>query len=83
MSTVCAVSKYKTPTDNPVAAAVRAELARRNRPQSELADHLKLSQAAVSRRLSGRVEWRLSELAEVATFLNLPIAAFVAEGVPA
>ena len=71
---------------------IRAELARRRISQAALSAHLsaempdgKFSQAAVSDRLTGRTEWRLSELFAVARLLNLPLSALIApaERVPA
>ena len=57
-----------------VAAEVRAEMARQRRTQAELAEHLNVSQAAVSRRLVGLVPFDVSELDEVAAFLGVPLA---------
>lgn len=68
-----------------VPANIRAEVARRGVSQSALAAALNLTQSAVSRRLSGAVEFSASELAAIAQFLNVPVSAFfetpaVAEG---
>lgn len=53
-----------------VAAEIRAELARQNRTQSELAAAMHLSTAAVSRMLSGKVTIDLAQLAVIARFLR-------------
>jgi predicted transcriptional regulator len=39
--------------------------------QREVADALGLSQATVSRKVAGRVGWKVSELASVAVLLNV------------
>ena len=56
-----------------VAAAVRSELARQRIPQATIAARLGISQAAVSRRLSGVVPFDVSELAEVADVLGADV----------
>lgn len=60
-----------------VASTVRAELARRDKTQADLAAVLHLSTAAVSRRLSGQVPWDLVELDATARFLGLPVSALI------
>lgn len=60
-----------------VAAEVRAEMARQNRGQAALASLLGLSQAAVSRRLQGLVEFDVGELLKVADFLGRPPGQFL------
>lgn len=46
--------------------------------QRTAAQRLGLSQAAISRRLSGDVDFTVSQLAEVAKMLDRPITAFIA-----
>jgi len=58
-------------------ATIRAELARRNSTQSALAAHLQLSQPAVSRRMAGKVAWRVGELAAAADFFGLPASKLI------
>jgi transcriptional regulator with XRE-family HTH domain len=58
--------------------AIRVGLARKNKPQSVLADVLDLSQPAIHRRMSGRVSWRLDELQAVADYLDVPLSALIA-----
>ena len=59
-----------------VPANVRAEVARRGLSQSALAAALNLTQSAVSRRLSGTVEFTASELAALAEHLQVPVSVF-------
>ena len=60
-----------------VNAEIRAGLARRGLKQSDVAATLDLSQASVADRLTGRREWRLSELQKVADLLGVPTAALI------
>lgn len=54
-----------------VAANVRAELARRGLSQVDIAATLGVSQAAVSRRLSGSVPLDVNEVAAIADLLGI------------
>lgn len=47
--------------------------------QTVVAAHLHMSQAALSRRLLGRVEFRPSEVEAVAALMGVPVADLVAE----
>lgn len=60
-----------------VAANVRAELARKGITQTDLAAKLDKSQPFISRRLSGRVAFDVSDLADIAEVLNIPMAVLV------
>jgi transcriptional regulator with XRE-family HTH domain len=60
-----------------IAALVRAEISKQMRPQRELVELLGISQAQVSERVRGDVEWRISELAKVADLLGVPLTNFV------
>lgn len=60
-----------------IAAQVRAEISRQMKPQRELVEILGISQAQVSERVRGDVEWRISELVKVAGYLGVPVTAFV------
>lgn len=62
-----------------VAAVVRAEAARRKVPQAQIADRLSVSQAAVSRRMTGRTPFDLDELAIVAQLLDVPVIDLIRE----
>lgn len=64
-----------------VASAVRAEVARRNVVQSQLADVLGVPQAAVSRRLRGKTPITAAELLAIADFLGVPGSALLGEPV--
>lgn len=56
-----------------VAATVRAESGRRRVSQMQIAEALGLSQAAISRRLSGDTSFELDELPRVAALLDVSI----------
>lgn len=60
-----------------VAATVRAELARHDRTQQDLAHALGLSQQSVSRRLSGHLALDTNELERIAEFLGIPVEALL------
>jgi len=66
-----------------VAAEIRAEMGRQRGTgwnQRRLAEVLGLSQAQVSERMSGKVEFRMSELEQIATALGVPVAQFLPVG---
>jgi len=63
-----------TGTGQAIAAAVRAEMARQDRKQHELAAVLDISQQAVSRRWRGEMPWRADEIVETARWLGIPVA---------
>ena len=60
-----------------VAAEVRAVMARKRIRQSALVGPLGISQAGVSRRLSGAVEFTVTELDAVARVLEVPLASLL------
>lgn len=62
-----------TPTAQ-TGANVRAEMARVGVSQTTIAQHLNLSQAAVSARLRGVTPFDINELVKVAAFLDVPLA---------
>lgn len=68
-----------SPQSASVAEAILVGLARKRSNQGKLAEHLRLSQPAVHRRMTGKVSWRISELAEVADFLGITMADLVDE----
>lgn len=57
-----------------IAGNVRAEMSRRQVTQSELANKIGMSQAQLSYRLNGRVEFKPSEIEKIARLFDLPIA---------
>jgi len=59
-----------------MASQVRAELARQQRSQADVAGVLAISQSSVSRRLSGTQPFSAPELARLATWLGVPVAEF-------
>ncbi|WP_117423113.1 helix-turn-helix domain-containing protein [Mycobacterium marinum] len=65
------------PGANATATAIRVGLARKKSTQSALAQHLKLSQPAIHRRMTGRVPWRLNELSDVAEYLGVAVTELV------
>lgn len=73
----------KTVTAERVGREVRAQMVRANVRQGALAEKLRLSQAAVSRRLTGEVPFDVNELTAVAELLAVPMSTLLAEPVPA
>jgi transcriptional regulator with XRE-family HTH domain len=62
-----------------VAEEARAAIARQRIRQSTIAEALNLSQASVSRRLSGDVDFTSTELRKLADLLGMPVGAFFGE----
>ena len=60
-----------------IAAEVRAELARQNKTQRDVAERLAITQPSVQLRLSGRRSWRAEELTVIADWLGVPAAQFL------
>lgn len=58
---------------------IAAEMRRHKVSQAALAQHLGLSQPAVSARLRGKVEWRLPEIIAVAAHLDVPLSCLIPE----
>lgn len=59
-----------------MAASVRAELARANISQRQLADHLGKSHTYVQRRASGALSFSADDLIAIAEVLNIPAGRF-------
>lgn len=57
-----------------IAGNVRAEMSRRQVIQSELANKIGMSQAQLSYRLNGRVEFKPSEIEKIAQLFDVPIS---------
>ena len=57
-----------------VSNEVRAWLGRRRRTQSDLARHMGIAKSAVSVRLNGSREFSISELVEIAAWLDISLA---------
>lgn len=68
-----------SPTSEEIAGNVRAEVARLQLRQTDIATELGLDQRAVSRRLLGRVEWSASELTKLARLLEVPVSRLLGE----
>jgi transcriptional regulator with XRE-family HTH domain len=60
--------------DEKVAAEIRAALARQRVTQSALADRLGVSQAWVSRRLSGEVPLTIADITQIAAELGVEVS---------
>lgn len=54
-------------------------MVRSGKSQADVAESLGLSQPAVSRRLSGEVDFSATELTKLAALLNVPVATFFGE----
>lgn len=67
------------PTTGP---AVRALMQEKRISQRELGAHLELSQAAIFRRLTGEVDFSISELTGAAEFLGTSIPALLTPSSP-
>jgi transcriptional regulator with XRE-family HTH domain len=52
-------------------------MARQGRKQADLAQYLDVTQSAISRRLAGKQPFPLADLAEVARFLEVPLASLI------
>lgn len=64
-----------------IAEEVRAAIARRKVKQTDIAEIIGLSQAGVSRRLSGASPFSATELGVIAKFLGVSVATFYKENV--
>lgn len=60
-----------------VAAAIRAEAARKRIGQDALAEALGLSQASISRRMRGATPFELDEIPVVARVLGVPVTSLL------
>ncbi|MBF6301207.1 helix-turn-helix transcriptional regulator [Nocardia amamiensis] len=63
-----------------VASSARAEIARANLSQSMVARHLRLSQQAISRRLTGKVTFDVVELKRLADLLGISVEVLIDGG---
>lgn len=66
-------------TNDDVAAQVRAAAAIRRIRQAQLADKLKMSRMAMSRRFTGEKPFEPEELIKLARELDVPVATFFGE----
>lgn len=73
--------KYRTAESIPsgIGDSVRAVLLEKHVSQRQLAARIGLSQPAVQRRLSGRVEFKASELRAVSDLTGVPVADLIRE----
>ena len=65
-----------------VAAEIKAELRRQDRSQSDLAAALGWTDNYLSRRLTGRTEFSLSDIEQIAGAFGLPVSQFVNPPLP-
>lgn len=66
-----------------VAAEVRGEMGRQRMTGTALATRMRVSQAVISRRLTGEVPFDIAELHEIAQILEVPITHLMPEAVDA
>jgi transcriptional regulator with XRE-family HTH domain len=57
-----------------VAAEVRAEMARQQVNQQQVAEVLGFSRQALSRRITGEIPFDVAELGQIAHFLGVPVS---------
>lgn len=69
----------RNPSRPAVVTEVRVAALRAGASQNDIAAHLDMSQAAFSRRMTGEVEFRVSELRAIAGFLSVPLEQLLAE----
>lgn len=65
-----------------VAGEIRAEMGRRNLSQQAIADHLGVSSVQIGRRMSGEIDWRLSELESLAELFGLQVRDLIPVATP-
>ena len=62
-----------------IAATVRAEIGRAAARQADVANHLEISQSALSKRLKGSVRFTAEELVSIAELLRIPPAVLLGD----
>ncbi|QLF84850.1 helix-turn-helix DNA binding domain protein [Gordonia phage BBQValindra] len=62
-----------------IAATVRAEISRADARQAVVAEHLQISQSALSKRLKGTVRFTAEELVSIAELLGIPPAVLLGD----
>ncbi len=60
-----------------VPANIRAEVARAGKNQADIAELLGITRQAVSQRMLGRVDFRISEITAIANYLGVPSSALI------
>ena len=70
-----------TPVLRTLNLELRAQLVRRERTQTEVADLLGIPQSQVSSRLRGQTEWRLAEFVQLVRTFGLDLDALMAAAV--
>jgi transcriptional regulator with XRE-family HTH domain len=69
----------RNPTRSAIATEVSVAALRAGASQNAIASHLGISQAAFSRRMTGDVDFRVSELRAISAFLNVPLEQLLVE----
>jgi len=59
--------------------AIKLELVRAGKCQKDVAEWLGYDRSGITKRMQGRVEWRLSELRAIADRLGVPVSRLVDE----
>lgn len=62
-----------------IAATVRAEISRADARQTDVANHLQISQSALSKRLKGTVRFTAEELVSIAELLRIQPAVLLGD----
>lgn len=70
-------AKTTAASEDTINSAIRAEMARRRVTQGTLAEGLGISQAQVSARLNGSVDWRWPEVRAVSRILGIALPELV------
>ena len=66
-----------TSTTAGASTIIRAEAARRNLSQREVAERIGMSQASFSRRMNGEQPWDLNELDKLADLFRMDVREFI------
>lgn len=61
-----------------VAAEIRAEMGRQRKRQAELAAHLGVTQASISKRLAGKQPFAIRDIERIADWLGVDVTQFLA-----
>jgi len=72
----CSVVSSEVPR-TPLNLFISGEAKRQNRKIREMATHLSMSERQVYQRLSGEIDWRVTELHKLSKFFGMEIAKFV------
>lgn len=76
---LCGMTSTHSAQRLPLAKAIRAELARNGYTQGHLAERLELSHASVSARMTGKIDFTVTELRTVAQWLGVSVTSLLGE----